>query len=57
MKAIFKGFVTVEQNAVFHIEHKIGGHVVSRREVELKDGINADDFNIGQEYSIEGLTK
>lgn len=61
MKAIFKGYTSVDHNAFFAIEHKkkIGGRelVVSSRHLELKDGINADNFYIGVEYDVTNLIK
>ena len=57
MKAVFKGFISVEQNAVFAIPKTYKGFVVSETHYELKDGINADQFVIGEEYDIAGITK
>ena len=57
MKAIFKGFVSAEQNAVFAVEKTYNGFVISETHYELKDGINADQFVIGEEYDITGITK
>lgn len=55
MKATFKGFISVEMNAVFAVENVVNGFAISEKHYELKDGINADQFVIGEEYEIDGL--
>lgn len=57
MKAVFKGFISVEQNAVFAVAKTYKGFIVSENHYELKDGIDADQFIIGEEYDIAGITK
>lgn len=57
MKAVFKGYISVEQNAVFAVEKPYKGLVISETHYELKDGISADQFVIGEEYDIAGITK
>ena len=55
MKAVFKGFISVEQNAVFSVAKTYKGFVISETHYELKDGIDADQFVIGEEYDIAGI--
>lgn len=57
MKAVFKGYISVEQNAVFAVAKTYKGLVISEAHYELKDGITADQFVIGEEYDIAGITK
>ena len=57
MKAIFKGFTSVEKNATFTVAVKYKGIVLSEKSFELKDGINADTYQIGQTYDISEITK
>ena len=57
MIAIFKGFISVEKNAVFAVERTYNGAVIGEKHFELKDGVNADCFIIGNKYPIDGLTK
>ena len=57
MKAIYKGYVSTDKNAVFSVDHKYNGVVISEKHFELKDGINADGYVIGEQYEIDGLTK
>lgn len=57
LKATFKGFIAVDQNAVFAVAKAYNGFVISETHYELKDGINADQFVIGEEYDIAGITK
>lgn len=54
MKATFQGYVSVDKNAVFTIVANSYGFT---KEYELKDGIDADKFIIGEEYVIDGLVK
>lgn len=57
MKAIYRGHISIEQNAIFAVERERFGFVVSEKHYELKDGINYDQFIIGEEYEIDGLVK
>lgn len=57
MNATFKGFISVDQNAVFSVEKLYGATVISENFFKLKDGINADAFIIGRTYNISGITK
>ena len=57
MKAIFEGHINVDKNAVFYINIERKGMVIGQQRFELKDGINADNYKIGEEYDIEGLVK
>ena len=57
MKATFKGYINVEQNAVFSVPKFYKGFQISEKHYELKDDVNADKFVIGEEYDISDLVK
>jgi len=57
LKATFKGFIAVDQNAVFAVANVYKGFAISETHYELKDGISVDQFVIGEEYDITGITK
>lgn len=57
MNATFKGYIEVDMNAVFSIPKYYKGFHVSNEIHELKDGIDADQFVIGEEYDITDLVK
>lgn len=57
MKATFKGFTSVEKNATFSVSVKYKGVVLSEKILELKDGISADAYQIGQSYDVSEITK
>jgi len=57
--AKFIGYISIEENAMFEAPARIArnGQVISVSLFELKDGINADCYVIGEEYDITGLCK
>ena len=57
MKAVFQGFISVQQNAIFAVPKEYKGIVTGWDHYELKDGIDYDQFVIGEEYDITGITK
>lgn len=58
MKGIFKGYISTDKNAVFEVPAKMSqGFVISVKLLELKDGVNSDNFCIDEEYDVEGLVK
>ena len=58
MKAEYIGYTDVDSNAMFRTPGFVKGNlVVTWKLFELKDGINADEFVIGEEYYIDGLVK
>lgn len=57
MKTTFKGYIEVDMNSVFFIPRYYKGFHTSNEIYELKDGIDADQFVIGEEYDITDLVK
>lgn len=57
MKAVFKGYISLDKNAVFAVEKIYNNKVIGQKLYELKDGMDADRFIIGETYEIEGLIK
>lgn len=57
MKAVFKAYISLDKNAVFAVEKIYNNKVIAQKLYELKDGIDADKFIIGEIYEIEGLIK
>lgn len=57
MKATFEGYINVDKNAVFFVNIERKGMVIGKQRFELKDGVNPDNYTIGEEYEIEGLVK
>lgn len=54
MKAEFRGFIDVDRNAVFAIQHKNNyGFPVFTTLLELKSNNDADFFAFGQSYELE----
>lgn len=53
MKAIYEGHTNVDKNAMFSVQHKY-----AKQMIEVKDGVNTDFYDIGNEYEIcESLLK
>jgi len=57
MKGIFAGHIEVDSNAVFRTANYYKGNICSYTIHTLKNGVDPDRFNIGQEYALGGLVQ